>query len=180
MIRRRATSRLGGIVFAAGAVGMLLETALILHYQVTRGAVYQDIGVLLACFMAGLAAGAWAADRPRGTGQPSRQWGWGIGAAMVLLSLAMAWAINSAPGAGLVGIGAELAAAGAAVGAAFAYAALRWPGDPGRGLGALYAMDLVGGCVGAVAATLLIVPLGGLDVTAMAAAVAGAVLCLLV
>ena len=46
------------LVAAAGFTGMVLETILILYYQVKHGVLYQDIGVLLMSFMAGLAVGA--------------------------------------------------------------------------------------------------------------------------
>ncbi len=45
------------LVAAAGFMGMVLETILILYYQVKHGVLYQDIGLLLMSFMAGLAAG---------------------------------------------------------------------------------------------------------------------------
>ena len=44
----------------AGFAGMVLETILILHYQTKNGILFQDIGILLTGFMAGLAAGAFA------------------------------------------------------------------------------------------------------------------------
>jgi spermidine synthase len=46
------------LVASAGFMGMVLETILILYYQVKHGVLYQDIGLLLMSFMAGLAVGA--------------------------------------------------------------------------------------------------------------------------
>ena len=51
------------LVAAAGFLGMVLETILILYYQVKYGVLYQDIGLLLMSFMAGLALGAMSIDR---------------------------------------------------------------------------------------------------------------------
>ena len=46
-----------------GFAGMVLESVLILNYQTASGALFQDLGVLLTMFMAGLATGALAVDR---------------------------------------------------------------------------------------------------------------------
>ena len=58
LIRRRQKSRRLLLVAMAGAIGMILETALLLHYQLKHGILYRDIGLLLMSFMAGLAIGA--------------------------------------------------------------------------------------------------------------------------
>ena len=53
----------------AGFAGMVLESTVMLYYQVKYGVLYQDIGVMLMSFMAGLAAGAWVVERAqRGVG----------------------------------------------------------------------------------------------------------------
>lgn len=49
-------------VFMAGFLGMGLETILFLYYQVKNGVLFQDLGVLLTCYMVGLTAGSWALD----------------------------------------------------------------------------------------------------------------------
>ncbi|MFZ5984574.1 MAG: spermidine synthase, partial [Acidobacteriota bacterium] len=54
------------VAFGAGFAGMVLQSAFLLFYQAGRGALYGHMGVLLAAFMVGLAAGAWAA----GSGSP--------------------------------------------------------------------------------------------------------------
>ena len=56
--RLRPALRRITLVAAAGFLGMVLETILILYYQVKFGVLYQDIGLLLMNFMAGLALGA--------------------------------------------------------------------------------------------------------------------------
>ena len=64
-----------------------------------------------------------------------------------------------------------LAAAGFLVAGLFAYASLRGVRDQERAISPLYAADLLGGCAGSVAASLVLVPLAGMDLTAAATAV---------
>jgi hypothetical protein len=61
--RFRPALRRAMLVAAAGFMGMVLETILILYYQVKHGVLYQDIGLLLMSFMAGLALGAMIINR---------------------------------------------------------------------------------------------------------------------
>ena len=70
---------------------------------------------------------------------------------------------DSAPLA-LAAAAARLALAGAAVAALFARAAAGR--DDGVSMGRVYAADVAGGAAGAVAASLLLVPMAGLSVTA--------------
>jgi predicted membrane-bound spermidine synthase len=50
----------------------------------------------------------------------------------------------------------------------FAYASFTRVPDPEKLISPLYAADLLGGCLGSVAASLLLVPLIGMDLTAAA------------
>jgi len=120
----------------------VLETLLLLRYQMSNGVVYRHVGWLLTCFMAGMTAGSFAVggiglERVRGRG--------GIPTLMLGVSsaawLALAW-IPAASG--LVGTSALLGAVGAAIGAAFSV-----------------------GAAGAVIATLVLVPAAGLDGSAL-------------
>ena len=175
LVRRRPGLRLVVMIVLVGAAAMMLETVLILRFQIANGVVFQDVGLLLSCFMAGLAAGAFGIDRLSQRARPpdlARRRGVTILAALCGLSLVASPAAGVAQGWAVAGLG--LGATGAAVGAAFGYATSRWPRDRARGLGALYAADLVGGCAGTLAATLVLVPQAGLDLTAMAAAMLAA------
>jgi hypothetical protein len=49
----------------------------------------------------------------------------------------------------------------------FTYASTREIPDQKRVIGPLYAADLAGGCLGSLAASLLLVPYAGLDVAAL-------------
>jgi len=155
----------------AGFTGMVLETILILHYQVKNGVLFQDIGLLLMVFMAGLAAGAIAVDRlgrRRGrdaAGGSSRLWGFGLLVAFSGLCALSAFAIDRGTATTLAASSAALALAGFLVAAVFAHASLHQVEDQKAAISPLYAADLLGGCLGSLVGTLLLVPLLGLVVT---------------
>ncbi len=68
--------------------------------------------------------------------------------------------------AGLAETAALLAAAGYLVAGFFAYASLRGVPEQEKVISPLYAADLLGGCIGSVTASLILVPLLGMDLTA--------------
>ena len=169
-------------VGSAGFAGMLLEGALLLAYQARRGALYQDLGLLLTCFMGGLCLGAWC------MGRAGHKKGPGLAIALGTSSVGAgcAWAIQAGGASGRMGTGLLLAATGACVGAAFAWAgdqgqASLWdPSDPSRGVAPLYAADLWGGCLGALLGSLVFLPFSGLAASAGLASLVGLAMLLLV
>ena len=159
--RRRSNRRVAVCLLAAGFIGMVLETLLLLRYQMSNGVVYRQVGWLLTCFMAGMTAGSFAAggiglERVRGCG--------GIPSVLLGAScatwLALAWIPEAS---GLVGTSVLLGAVGAAIGATFSVGAHAWHGDVRPAASILYAADVAGGAAGAVIATLVLVPAAGLD-----------------
>jgi spermidine synthase len=62
LYRLRAVPR---VVFAAGFAAMAIEIVLLLGFQALYGSLYQQVGLVVTVFMAGLAAGAWHANRTR-------------------------------------------------------------------------------------------------------------------
>ena len=166
LARRRPRLRRALLVAAAGAFGMVLEGTLVLAYQVERGVLFQDLGLLLTLFMAGLAAGSHWADRRLGRGAARR-----AGAGIVLAGSAVALATAALLGAdvdlGLAGAALLLFAAGGATGALFGYASVAGVTAPGEVVAPLYAADLAGGSLGALAGTLFLLPLLGLPATAL-------------
>jgi len=166
----------------AGLLGTVTEGALLTRFQLTHGALFGDLGLLLTAFMAGLAAGALALDlydRRREEGHPPSPWV----ARAVLLGCA------AAPGAlvvqqvlglspGLAATTLHLAAAGAATAALFGLASqVRTAGrDPA--VAPLLGLDLFGGCLGSLLVSLALIPLCGLS--GSAAAASGLALLLLV
>ncbi|HQL89743.1 MAG TPA: hypothetical protein PLQ15_04005 [Syntrophales bacterium] len=162
------------LVGLAGFAGMVLETVLILQYQTRHGVLFRDLGILITAFMAGLSLGALALaaavrgrSRYRGIGRP---WGIGLIAGYVMLATVVFFQARSGRFTGLEETSGLLAAAGFLVSGVFAFASLRWPSGQERAVSPLYAADLLGGCVGSVAASLLLVPLAGMDITAAATA----------
>jgi len=160
------------LVGVAGFAGMVLETVLILQYQTRHGVLYRDLGILITAFMLGLTAGALAvAAAARGKSRYrtlARQWGLGFVAGFVLLGTLAFFQARIGLFTGLAETAGLLAAAGFLVAGVFAYASFRRVPDPEKVISPLYAADLFGGCLGSIAASLLLVPLAGMDVTAAA------------
>ncbi len=99
---RRAPARRLLLVGSAGLAGTVLETVLILRYQVTSGVLYQNLGILLMSFMAGLGAGAAAVDAPalRAFGRVRLRPAWGplLSLAALLLPALVGWQIHAGVG----------------------------------------------------------------------------------
>ncbi len=159
------------LVAVSGFLGMVAETVLILYYQVKYGVLYRDIGLLLMSFMAGLALGALAMnrlmDRPFGGLKKPRRYGAATLAGFALLCAYLAWTVSGSAAAGLVHTSILLFSAGLFVAAIFSYAALHEIEDQTRIIGPFYAADLAGGCMGSLMASLVFIPLTGMDTSAM-------------
>lgn len=154
-------------VLTAGALGMILETVLLLHYQIRVGALYRDIGLLLTLFMIGLSVGAPAVHvilQRWGRRRTARGLLAGL-AAVECLYLAGVWA-GLEPTA--LGIALLLGICGFLVAGWLAYAAGTIGRDTGSSIGILYGADVAGGAVGALAG-LLLIPWLGLDGSTIAA-----------
>jgi predicted membrane-bound spermidine synthase len=155
----------GAAAFGAGMVGAGLEIVALIGYQVARGSLYAEVGLLLAAFMAGGALGAeLLRRRPISRRTPA------IG--LVLLA-AVAGSSSALAAAGVEGLAGGLLwlllmlLAGAAVGATFAAAAAH-PAEPRPGT--VYALDLAGAAAGGLLAVVA-VPWAGLIPCAFAAAI---------
>lgn len=168
LLRRAPSRRNAALVLAAGFLGMVLETVLILHYQMKAGVLFQDIGMLLTLFMGGLALGSAAihgAMRFKTGGKGLRWIGAGLLAAFALLCLVVMTGMARDGSAGLVRTGGFLAGAGFLVAGIFGFASARDFQDQAKAIAPLYAADLIGGCLGSLMASLFLIPLFGLDAT---------------
>jgi hypothetical protein len=179
--RRRRNRGVASALVAVGFIGMVLETVLLLRYQIRSGIVYQQIGWLVTCFMAGVTAGGWYGPRgaSRGAAGHEATRGERLTIPLVMLAASLAAWVATAwfpATSGLVGTSALTALAGMSVGVSFGAAARLWQGDRRRAASALYAADVAGGSVGAVVATLLLVPAAGLDGSALLMAALAAAL----
>ncbi len=172
---RHSLTRRALLVGIAAFAGMALETLLVLYYQVKSGILYQDIGILLMGFMAGLSLGALVTDRAvfaRTRGMP-RWYGLVLCAGITLFSMATGLSIRAGAIDGLAEITGLLLITGFLVAAVFAYASLEGDQDQRKMVAPLYAADLIGGCLGSVVSTLLLIPIAGLVATAGSMATLG-------
>ncbi len=155
-LRPSPGGRIAVAVATAGGSVMALEVIVLLAYQSGHGALYQQIGLLLASFMAGMALGA---ARP-----PAASWTW-----LARLQLGLAVAGLAALGLGyrpatvspffFGGVGVVTGVLG---GALFAVATSLARGSVTSIAGRLYAVDLVGAATGALLPSLVLVPRFGI------------------
>ena len=158
------------LVFCAAFVGMVMETQLLLYYQVKQGVLFQNIGVLLMVFMAGMTAGALALARGSKGGKRAFRGGkkarWlfagFIGSNAVFLLL-----VFFDIAAGIAVVSALLFVAGFLVSAVLAHESLFVDSDQQKVLSPLYASDLAGGCAGSLAGSLFFIPFLGMEFTAL-------------
>jgi spermidine synthase len=157
--QRAAGTATAGVVGAASMGWWLLLLAV---WQATLGSVYAEVGLLSGLFMAGLAAGAFAARRWSSPGRALPA----LVTAGVLLSATIASGLPyQAP---LILTPLLLVAGGCLTGAAFAgVASLAGDGDARRGAGIGLAADEVGAAAAALIVGLLALPWAGLTNTAL-------------
>jgi spermidine synthase len=182
--RLRPAWQRGLLAAVAGFLGIVSESVLILAYQAKEGVLYQEIGLLLAAFMAGLALGApILRDLILGTGvkkKRARGWGYALLSGFCLLGFVAIGTVTGGAAGGLLMTTVLLAAAGFLVGGLFAYAGLRGVREQKNVIGPLYAADLIGGCLGALCGSLALIPLLGLAGTLAAMILLAALAILLI
>ncbi len=152
-----------------------LEVLLLLAFQAAYGSVYQRLAILIGAFMAGMALGSWRSmTGPDAMGRNQRALAWLQGAAAVapLASCAILPALARMPAsAGQATLFAAAFLCGAMGGFQFPIASRVFFSEPRRGVGALYALDLAGSCVGALLFGAYLIPVVGFMRTALLAAV---------
>jgi hypothetical protein len=167
LIRSIAKVRRAALVAVAGFAGMVMETVLILHYQVKSGVLYQDIGVLLTLFMTGLAVGSAVVHKTARYADTEgydvrRMWGYSLLVGFAVLNAAFVGMVYFTQTAGLGVISLLLFLTGFLVAGVFAYASLAGIKNQKAVVSPLYAADLIGGCIGSLAASLLLIPFLGM------------------
>jgi len=163
-------------VMVMGLGTLALEILVLILYQIRFGSLYRELGLLVAAFMAGMAAGSalWSRRANRHKPGPHLLAGLQGGLAVLAVGLALwlkwgvafsaaSWALPAQAGYILV-----LAAAGFAGGGVFALSAVHLteitadaPGISGR----LYAADLLGATVGTLGVSLIVLPVWGIAAT---------------
>ncbi len=137
------------VVFAGGFAASVLQIVLLLGFQIVYGSLYRGLGLLVTLFMAGLAVGAWFANRRR----VSLAWlaiGLGVLAVLLPVSVRIGWLIPLVTF-GLAGL----------VGMEFPAACRLDTADAPTTAGRLFTADFVGACLGALLASTLLIPLVG-------------------
>ncbi len=172
LMLRRPHACVGFSVGAMGAAMIGLEILLLLGFQAVYGYLYYQLAVLIAMFMAGMAAGSWGVLRSGSVAAAGdwRRLAWLQGmatAAPLLLCLTLERLGGSLPSA-VFGLLAFLC--GLLGGWQFPVASrLFFAGAEGgvRGAGTLYALDLAGSCLGAIAFSAWLIPLFGFWLTSL-------------
>jgi len=172
-LRHRPGPRFLYQVVVMGLGAMALEILVLVLYQIRLGSLYQQLGMLIAAFMAGMAAGSAAVSRwtNRLRGGPRLLAGLQGGLAVLAAALAL-WLQG---GVSVSASGSEfwtragyvllLVAAGFGGGGIFALCAALWHElqPEARGQGArLYAADLLGATLGTLGVSLLVLPVWGI------------------
>ena len=160
--KRRPQTAAACCTAAMGFTLIGLEMLLLLAFQAIYGYVYQQLAIIIAAFMAGMALGSWLALRARAL-QGMRTLAFlQLGAAIApLLLCAVFQAVTQvlfpvlALGCGMLG------------GCEFPVASRIFSG---RSTGTLYALDLAGSCLGAVLFSVYLIPVFGFLRTAALAA----------
>ena len=159
------------LVAVAGFLGMVMETMLILYYQTKSGVLFQNIGILLMVFMAGLAIGAMMIMKKVNIhmhryGLIRNRVGGGLLIGFGVLNLIFVGLLRANYASGIFVVSILLFAAGFLVSALFAFASLDGVKDQKIVVSPLYAADLLGGCVGSLLGSLIFIPFLGMGQTA--------------
>ncbi|MCL5030294.1 MAG: hypothetical protein M1480_14880 [Bacteroidetes bacterium] len=157
------------LVFLAGFIGMITETMLILNYQTNSGILYQNIGILLTAFMAGLTIGSFSVDKFYHLKNKSRFTDYALGIFLIgsiaLLNFSFEFLIKRNLVTDLSITSFILFLTGFLVAGIFAYSSFLKVKDQLKVISPLYSADLLGGSAGSIAASLFLIPMLGLLTT---------------
>jgi spermidine synthase len=155
-------------VFSGGFAGSGLEVALLLGVQVLYGSLYQQLGLIVTVFMAGLAVGAWLGGR-QGSRADLRRLA-SVAFALAIYGILMPWMLTALaqmspagmpPWFGQVLLALLTAGLAVLVGLEFPLACRVERADVGTLASRLFCADFVGACVGAILAGALLIPILG-------------------
>jgi spermidine synthase len=177
LLLRRRRSLIPTAIATTGLAGMVADLLIIFAFQVLLGYVYQQIALLITAFMAGLSVGGlFMTGRARGLCHPWRTLTLlegGVTLGMVGVTGLLFWMLQGSFIAPALQHGLLLlanAVMGVLVGLEFPLAnhiLLQEGREGSRVAGALYAYDLLGATVGAVALSAVLLPALGLVETAL-------------
>jgi spermidine synthase len=173
VLRRRPGARSLYQVVVMGLGTMALEILVLVLYQIRLGSLYRELGVLIAAFMAGMAAGSLVLSRWPGRPRGGLRRLAGLQGGLAVLAALLALWLQGGPSAAAAwpefwtraGYVLVLVAAGFGGGGIFALSAALWqevqPEGRGQG-GMLYAADLLGATLGTLGVSLLVLPVWGI------------------
>lgn len=166
------------LMFLAGFAGMASEVLVLMNYQSRNGALYQDMGILLMSFMIGLALGALTINEYFGTSRIVFKSRICLGCTLIigfaLLNVAVYFAIKSDFLGTLTNASIALILEGGFVSAIFAFLTTGNFGDLQDSTIRLYSADLIGGGIGSLLATLILLPVFGILTTSLLTAATAA------
>jgi spermidine synthase len=168
---RRASFAAAGCMAATGFTLMALEIILLLAFQSIYGFLYRQLAILIALFMAGMAVGSWLGlrhirrdHRPACRAVAGTQFLLALAAPLLILVVSL---LASLSGMAAMWLAAQCvfpalaALSGILGGCQFPLATHLYGGSGGRRLGWLYAIDLLGGCAGALLLSAYLIPVFG-------------------
>jgi spermidine synthase len=144
------------LVFAAGFIGMTIEIILILLYQNKNGILFRDIGLLIMAFMVGLSLGSYLINKIITIIKDRikiQDWIGGllfVGFSILILIVYF-----------FIKVDFILLLVGMFVSGIFAFTSLYKVTNQQIVITQLYTADLIGGCLGSLVASLLLVPIYG-------------------
>ena len=151
------------LVFAAGFIGMVLEIILILLYQNKNGILFRNIGLLIMAFMVGLTLGSYLINKLFELKKEKIN-NWPSSLLFISLSLfifIIYFLIKSDLMNSLPIISAAILFDGILVSGIFSFISLYKVTNQQIVITQLYTSDLLGGCLGSLVASLLLIPTYG-------------------
>jgi len=165
-------------VFASGFAASALEVVLLLGFQVLHGSLYRQLGVVVAMFMAGLAAGAYGMARVLARQRSchanhAQRLAWiafaiaGLATALPFLFSGLGhWSLAAAsPLVALTAVPLLTFLVGLLVGMEFPLAGALESQNPVETASRLYTADFAGACLGALLASAWLIPVWGVTGT---------------
>jgi len=151
---------MGKVLFSTGFTASSMEVIILLVYQILSGSIYTGIGLIIASFMSGLAAGSYLANRMH---RITRNAIILIEIAMIVYMVIFIIVISSIQtGEGGLSLILPSLLIGALAGAEFPMAGEVSFTSPWDTAGTLYAADLIGGSLGAFVTSIFLIPLVGI------------------
>ncbi len=154
------------VLFASGFAASTLEIVLLLAFQIFYGSLYQQAGLVVTVFMAGLALGAWQSAGRAVVAPAARDLTW-LALALAATAALLPVGLSRVPGLGdIAGQGAMLLITfgiAALVGAQFPLAAAALSGEPTPVAARLFSADLLGAALGALLVSAWLIPAAGLS-----------------